>query len=257
MDIKKFFIIHNIKKMEETNVTTSAIVRFKDLDIKNHMIIHKPFLNPNNNIFNTQIFYDNHIMILETPYLKTPFGLTTYQKGPKLGHSITLMSCGTYTDSQEVITKFFNELKKIDEIMITYGQKYSKLLFNKEMSREEIIKIYDSGVRGKLDSKGIPYPDKISPKVIKNEVYNEENNQMESVPKIVLFKNSKKPLEINNWNDLENVIEKGRSLRGIIQPKVYFLKDRYGISYEYHQIKLPSIVTTNDIQLGNYSFSDD
>lgn len=242
--------MNNEETIGKTSNTTSIITRFKDLDIKNHMVIHKPFLNPNNNVFNTQILYDNHSMILETPYLKAPFGLTSYQKGSKLGHSITLMSSGTYTDSQEVITTFFNELKKIDEIMITFGEKYSTLLFGKTMSREEIIQIYDSGVRGKLDAKGVPYPDKISPKVL-----HQEND--ESTPKIVLFKNSKIPLEINSWNDLENMIEKGRSLRGIIQPKVYFLKDRYGITYEYHQIKLPSIVTTNDIKLGNYSFSDD
>lgn len=236
---------------EITNINTNNIItRFKDLDIKNHMFINKPSLNPNNNVFNTQIFYDNHNMILETPYLKTPFGLTVYQKGIKLGHSITLMSSGTYTDSQEIITKFFNELKKIDEIMITYGQKYSTLLFGKEMTRNEIIQIYNYGVRGKLDAKGLPYPDKISPKVL----YQDNND---STPKIILFKNSKNPLEINSWNDLENFIEKGRSLRGIIQPKVYFLKDRFGITYEYHQIKLPSIVTNNDIKLGNYSFSDD
>ncbi len=232
------------------NSETNIITRFKDLDIKNHMTIHKPTLNTNNNTYNAQIFYDNHNMILETPYLKTPFGLTSYQKGSKVGHSITLMSCGTYTDSQEIITKFFNELKKIDEIMITYGEKYSMLLFGKEMSREEIIQIYDSGVRGKLDTKGVPYPDKISPKIA-------HQDDDENMPKIVLFKNSKIPLEINNWSDLENVIEKGRSLRGIIQPRVYFLKDRYGITYEYHQIKLPSIVTVNDIKNGTYSFLED
>ncbi len=235
-----------------TTVLTSIVTRFKDLDVKNHMTIHKPFLNPNNNVFNTQILYNNHNLILETPYLKAPFGLTSYQKGIKLGHSITLMSSGTYTDSHEVITKFFNELKKIDEIMITFGEKYSEMLFGKQMSRDEIVQIYDSGVRGKLDAKGVPYPDKISPKVL-----SQDNENAESIPKIVVFKNSKTPLEINTWNDLENIIEKGRSIRGIIQPKVYFLSNRYGITYEYHQIKLPSIVTTSDIKLGNYSFSDD
>jgi hypothetical protein len=239
------------------NIDKSIVIRFKNLDIKNHMIINKPYLNTNNNVYNAQILYDDKPMILETPYLKTPFGVTSYQKGQKLGHSITLMSSGTYTDSHEVITKFFNELKKMDEIMLTYGEKYSEMLFNKKMNRDEIIKIYDAGVRGKLDAKGVPYPDKISPKIISNELYNETNGNIETTPKIVVFKNSQTPLEINNWNDLEKVIEKGRSLRGIIQPKVYFLKDRYGITFEYHQIKLPSIVTTNDIKLGNYALSDD
>ncbi len=240
-----------------TNEINSVVTRFKDLDVKNHIMITNPIFNPNSNLYNAQIFYDNHNMILETPYLKNPFGLISYQKGNKIGYSITLMSSGTYTDSQETITKFFNELKKIDEIIINYGVKYSNILFGETMNKEEIIKIYDSGVRGKLDSKGIPYPDKISPKIIHNYFYNENTQEKENSPKIVIFKNSKIPIEINNWDDLNNIIEKGRSLRGIIQPKIYFLKDRFGISYEYHQIKLPSIVTGNDIKNGVFSFSDD
>ncbi len=228
----------------------TVVTRFKDLDINKFISINKPILNPNNNIYNAQIFYNNKLMILETPYLKNPFGVTTYQKGNKEGHSITLMSCGTYTDSHEIIKKFFEELKKIDEYVINYGVKYSELLFGEKLNKEEVIKRYDAGVRGKLDAKGVPYPDKISPQIICNE--DDENS-----PKIIVFKNSKKPMEINNWDDLINIIEKGVSIRGLIQPKIYFLKNKFGITFEYHQIKLPSVVSTNDIKLGNYSFSDD
>ena len=46
-----------------TTVSTSIVTRFKDLDVKNHMTIHKPFLNPNNNVFNTQILYNNHNLV--------------------------------------------------------------------------------------------------------------------------------------------------------------------------------------------------
>jgi hypothetical protein len=223
------------------------VVRFKELDLLQHLTITKPVLHPKTNVYNAEILYQNQLFILETPYVKNPFGVTTYQKGEnKCAYSITLMSSGTYTDTQEVITHFFNELKKLDQAMIDYGEKYSEILFGEKKSRNEVEKIYDAGVRGKLDKFGVPYPDKISPKIL---IHKDKL-------KIVVFKNSKSPLDIYTIDDLTNIIESGTSLRAIIQPRVYFMKDKFGIVYEYHQIKLPSIVTKNEIKMGIYSFSD-
>jgi hypothetical protein len=226
-----------------------CVVRFKELDIEKHLVIHKPVLNSKTNIYNALFLYNDIPFILETPYLKNPFGVTKYQKGmDKVARSITIMSSGTYTDTQEVITHFFNQLKKIDEVMIIYGEKYSEMLFGKKMTKDEVKDIYESGVRGKLDKNGIPYPDKISPKVLEDD---ETKN-----PKIVVFKNTKVPLTINSWEDFEKIIEAGTSLRAIIQPRLFFMKNKFGIVYEYHQIKLPSIITKSDIKMGTYSFSE-
>ncbi len=156
------------------------------------------------------------------------------------------MSSGTYTDTQETITSFFQELKKIDELMVVYGAKYSELLFEKSMSEDEVRQIYEPGVRGKLDKSGVPYPDKISPKVLEDG----------KVPKINVFKNSKSPMEMSGWDDLKELIVPGTSLRGIIQPRLYFMKHKFGVVYEYHQIKLPSVVTKSEMKMGVYSFSE-
>jgi hypothetical protein len=227
------------------------VVRFRNLDVNQHLTIHKPLLHPKTNVYNAMLLYDEMPFIVETPYLKNPFGITEYQKGDdkeKIARSITLMSSGTYTDTQEVIGAFFQELKKIDELMVVYGEKYSELLFEKKMSVDEIRQIYEPGVRGKLDKNGVPYPDKISPKLVELE----DGKR----PKINVFKNSKVPIEIENWEDLKEVIVSGRSLRGIIQPRLYFMKNKFGIVYEYHQIKLPSVVTKSEMKMGMYSFSE-
>ncbi len=224
------------------------VIRFKELDLLHHIQITQPLLHSKTNVYNAEILYNNQPFILETPYVKNPFGVTTYQKGEhKCAHSITLMSSGTYTDTQEVITHFFTELKKLDQAMIDYGTQYSELLFGKQMSRNEVEQIYDAGVRGKLDKNNVPYPDKISPKIL---MHKDER------PKIVVFKNSKVPLEVNSMEDLKSVVESGISIRAILQPRIYFMKTKFGIVYEYHQIKLPSIVTKNEIKMGVYSFSD-
>ncbi len=228
----------------------SRIVRFHELDIEKYLSINKPIINPNNNVYNTIMLYDNVPFVLETPYLKNPFGVKKYKKGNSNieERSITLMSCGTYTDSQDSINNFFNQLKKIDNLMILFGEKYSEKLFGKKMTIQEVETIYDKGVRGKLDQNGFPYPDKISPRIMKTK---------DNYPKIVIFQSSKTPLEINSWEDLDVTIESGTSLRGIIQPKIYLSKERFGILYEYHQIKLPSLVTKNKLSLGTYCFSDE
>ncbi len=228
----------------------SRIVRFHELDVEKFLSINKPVLNPNNNVYNAIMLYDNLPFVLETPYLKNPFGVKSYKKGNSNfeERSITLMSCGTYTDSHESIVNFFNQLKKIDSLMLLFGEKYSEKLFGKKLTLSEVENYYDKGVRGKLDKDGLPYPDKISPRVMKSK---------DNLPKIIIFQSSKTPIEINSWNDLENNISPGTSLRGIIQPKIYLSKERFGILYEYHQIKLPSLVTKSNLSLGTYCFSDD
>ncbi len=223
------------------------VVRFKDLDVSTHLTIHKPLLHSKTNVYNAVLLYQDMPFIVETPYLKNPFGITEYQKGEdRVARSITLMSSGTYTDTQETITSFFQELKKIDELMVVYGAKYSELLFEKSMSEDEVRQIYEPGVRGKLDKSGVPYPDKISPKVLEDG----------KVPKINVFKNSKSPIEMSGWDDLKELIVPGTSLRGIIQPRLYFMKHKFGVVYEYHQIKLPSVVTKSEMKMGVYSFSE-
>ncbi len=226
------------------------VVRFKELDIPKYLSIGKPVLNPNNHIYNASILYDCCHFVLETPYLKNPFGVTKFMKGSGMGHSITLMATGTYTDGQETIQAFFAQLRKIDETMIEYGEKYSETLFGKKMTKEEVKAIYDPGVRGKLDASGNPYPDKISPKIIVR------NNGYGVLPKIVVFKNSKTPIDIHSFEDFEALIEKGMSLRGIIQPRIYLMKDKFGLVYEYHQIKLPSVTTKKQVETADYCFSE-
>ncbi len=226
------------------------VVRFKELNIPAYLSIAKPVLNPNNHIYNATILYDCCHFVLETPYLKNPFGVTKFMKGSGMGHSITLMATGTYTDSHETIQTFFAQLRKIDDAMIAYGVKYSEELFGKKMTEGEVKEIYDPGVRGKMDASGNPYPDKISPKIIVN------NNGYGVLPKIVVFKNSKTPIDIHSWDDFEVLIEKGTSLRGIIQPRIYLMKDKFGMVYEYHQIKLPSITTKKQVEVGDYCFSE-
>lgn len=157
-----------------------SVIRFKELDIENHLVIHKPILNSKTNVYNAVFLYDDNPFILETPYVKNPFGVTKYEKGKdRIARSITLMSSGTYTDTQEVITHFFNQLKRIDEIMLVYGEKYSEMLFGKKMNSSEVKDIYESGVRGKLDKNGVPYPDKISPRIL--------DDDESKMPRIVVF----------------------------------------------------------------------
>ena len=65
-----------------------------------------------------------------------------------------------------------------------------------------------------------------------------KNDQMK--PDVLVFKDSPTPLEINSWDDLQNIIPKGSAVKAIMQPKLYFVNGKMGINFRVLQIKLPN-----------------
>lgn len=226
------------------------VVRHHELDPEK-VQISQPILNPKTNVLHCQMYYEGAPFFLETPYLKMPFGLHSYAKGGtgKVERSITLMATGTYTDGTEVISTFFERLRQIDQKVIAYASRHSTTIFGETRSEEAIegTTSFDSGVRGKLDANGVPYPDKISPRVASKG----------SRPDVYIFRNTKTPIDIPTWDDLETFLVKGSSLKGIIEPRIFILRNKkIGLMYEYHQIKLPSVILSKHPKKDVCAFSD-
>jgi hypothetical protein len=227
------------------------VVRHHELDPEK-IQISQPILNPKTNVLHCQMYYEGSPFFLETPYLKSPFGLHSYQKGEtgKTERSITLMATGNYTDALEVITPFFEKLRQIDRKILAYASRHSETIFGETRSEETIEtgRLFDSGVRGKLDANGVPYPDKISPRVASTQ----------GRPDVYLFRNSKTPIEIPTWDDLDVFVVKGRSMKGIIEPRIFIMRNRkIGLMYEYHQIKLPSLIMPKQPKKDIYAFGEE
>ena len=230
------------------------VVRHREFD-PSKIQISQPILNPKNGVYHCQMYYEERPFFLETPYVKAPFGMTSYQKGStgKVERSITMMASGNYTDSQETIQNFFSKLREIDQKVLAYGYKHRGTIFGTEItidSMEDVLERFDSGVRGKIDANGVPYPDKISPRVA--------STTGGSRPDVYLFKNSKTPIDIPTWEDLDAFVLRGKSLKGIIEPKIFIMRNqKIGLIYEYHQIKLPSVILQKTPKRAISAFSED
>lgn len=105
--------------------------------------------------------YDTRSLVLQTPTLPSVFGLNVYDKSGPKKYSINLDMRG-YQENPKV-KSFFNALTSLDNFMIDYAVKNSKLLFKADMKREVIEAFYTPCVKFGRDKEGnvTPYPPSI------------------------------------------------------------------------------------------------
>jgi len=225
----------------------SHILSAKDLDIE-QTVFTVPKINKNTKQLGAIIknANTNSTLLIETPYCIAPFGASAYDGGAKgladdaKSWSITLKAQGYQqqdTENQELITKFFDFAKAIDEKAIDYGIANSQTIFSKkyEESQRGIVAdaLYSRCIKpsGTDVNTGNPWPDKITLKVMKKD----------QLPDVMIFKDSSEPVHLDSWETLKNVITKGSSMKAIIEFRLYFLNKKFGINVRVLQIKLVSI----------------
>lgn len=217
-----------------------SVLTSKTLDIET-TIITNPKLNKSKQlsagIINSKT---RSALYIETPYLINPFGVSSYDGGKTITdeqrtYSLSLKATGGQSENNEEIQTLFNYLKELDEKAIDYGIANSQQIFKKkyEESQRSILVdlLYNRCVKPSVAADGTVYPDKITLKIMKND-------QMK--PDVLVFKDSPTPLEINSWDDLQNIIPKGSAVKAIMQPKLYFVNGKMGINFRVLQIKLPN-----------------
>lgn len=217
-----------------------SVLTAKSLDIETTLITN-PKLNKSKQlsagIINSKT---RSAVYIETPYLINPFGISSYDGGKTITeeqrtYSLSLKAAGGQNENVEEIQALFNYLKALDEKAIDYGLEHSQQIFKKkyEESQRSILVdlLYNRCVKPSVSTDGTVYPDKITLKVMKNE-------QMK--PDVLVFKDSPTPLEINNWDDLQNIVPKGTAIKAIMQPRLYFVNGKMGINFRVLQIKLPN-----------------
>jgi len=217
-----------------------SVLTAKTLDIETTLITN-PKLNKNKQlsagIINSKT---RSAVYIETPYLINPFGISSYDGGKTITeeqrtYSISLKAAGGQNENLEEIQTLFNYLKELDEKAIDYGLIHSQQIFKKkyEESQRSILVdlLYNRCVKPSVGQDGTVYPDKITLKVMKNE-------QMK--PDVLVFKDSPTPLEIENWDHLQDIVPKGTAIKVIMQPRLYFVNGKMGINFRVLQIKLPN-----------------
>lgn len=188
-----------------------------------------------------------------TPYIETPealvckFGLSNYKDGPS--YNIPLSSYSRIKSEAPVVKHFFDEMKKLDSMMIDYGMEHSKFLFGKEYTsdaqREIVENKYKGCVKQKMnEATGEYYPPGLAPKVPR--IWDPDLEKgAHGVPDVEVFRSSsgEEPVEFGeSWEGLRELIPKETNtpLTLVFQPRTHFVSG-FGISLRVNLIKIVEV----------------
>ena len=96
-------------------------------------------------------------LTLQTPSLPAPFGMNVYDKQGPPKYSLDLALRGWNGENPKV-KAFYDVMAQLDEHMIDFATKNSKLWFKQEMKREVVEAFYTPTVKFGRDKEGNPTP---------------------------------------------------------------------------------------------------
>ena len=176
----------------------------------------------------------NNKIILQTPKMPAPFGVSEYTTEGGLKYSLNLSFLQIDSDSK--VEKFYTMCKDIDNMMIETAFTNSTKWFGKQLSKDVIEEFYRPLLKpGKHKEGDEYYPDTIK---FKLRTYNDKLT-------VSMFDKEKNPI------GLENVV-KGSKVRCIFEVSpIWFVNKNFGISLNCIQLEVDNI----DKMVG-YSFYD-
>ena len=137
-----------------------------------------------------------------------------------------------YQANCEVITKFFDELKSLNEQFVTFCHEKSKEIFGKKLSMDIIQDRNNNFV--KINETG-DYPDRISPKIQRVGVKQPDGTwEKTHKPEIKVYVHENGEFQQKTFETLDDLCEESQtwaSTKMIIRPRCYLLaKGDFGIS---------------------------
>lgn len=191
---------------------------------------------------------DDVTMFVETPCaLQTPFGVNCYQKGDSgsSDYSINVSARVQNKEEQKAVDAWFDQWKAIDEKMIDFGIEHSKDIFGKkytEKQRAVVEALYSRCV--KQDDAG-EYPARLAPKIQRVRVKEGDGKDAKwnptDKPDVMVFKQvggDIEEIEYENFDPLVSDCPAGSSVQLIIQPRIWFISGKFGLSLNVVQMQI-------------------
>ena len=180
----------------------------------------------------------------ETTACRAPFGVAAFAKGETNTNDYSL---NLSLDPEHNFTK---QLAKVDDMMIDYGIKHSKLIFGTQYTpdQRQVVQALYKGILkpGKVDGDNV-YPPRISPKIKKSQ-------DDQSRPNILFYHSRGEEVEVESFRQLEELIPKGTMVKALIVPRPWFISGRFGVSLDVIQVLAPKRQT---MRPKTYAFNDD
>jgi len=258
----------------------SAPIRFDRLNI-DEVEITTPKLNKKTNKIQAYVIskVTNKTLMIETPYLKVPFGLSILNPvNPKAPIDLESPEASGYvysipvqfgftptdepseSDSEEIrdARRFHAFLKALQDKMVDYGMSNYRTFYpkNKECTRDSFEENKcNLFLKSQTDKDGNSYSDRVTLKLDGNEDNTGPKRMEDDEPMYVFFKN-RQLVDIRTWSDLASQLPRGGKVKFVFQAKFYFVNSRIGIKLVLKQMKLPEV---SRIRYDNkrYAFSDD
>ena len=208
-------------------------------------------------VFTAWLLHNGQPLHLETPWLRTPFGASMFEKDGKRRYSLALNPSGPNMgdeEEQDTINSFFDELEATDQLLLKYGWEHRAAGFlSEEPEVEAVVRaLYSRCIK---QDKAKEYPRRLNLTLPKGR--DEENKVVETMPDFDVFMGSEDPLDVDHFDQLlaseGGYIEKGCFCRCIIQPRIWFIAGKYGLSWNLRAIELR--VQPKVQYRGKYAFS--
>jgi hypothetical protein len=218
----------------------TSVINFKNINTLSDFIITNPKKNSLGKIQAAILSSATKKGIyLESSNLIAPFGISTYDPNNnteelKKNWTLSIKASPGNGDTQENADTFFDILRNIDEMMIDWGVLNSQMIFNKTYKPEQrgiVEALYQKCVRPSVGKDGTIYPDRGDFKFSRKE---------DTSPDVLIFKDSNVPIELTSFSQIEALISKGMSIKAIIQPRVFFMPGKFGVTLRIVQLKLPN-----------------
>lgn len=210
---------------------------------------------------NAYMLQSGNTMYVQTPRLRAPFGISGFV--PK-GSTTKEWSLNLSAVSDEAakndpenaakVNNWFKQWEQIDDMMIDHGIQHSKTIFGKTYTpkQNEVVRaLYTQLVKNRDDDK---YPHRIQPKIAKKRDPNDKTKVLEDMPDIKVYNENKEELKFNSFEELEKAVPKGGYVRAILQPKVWYIAGKFGLSMTVLQLEVSE---RSGGRPNDYAFGDD
>jgi hypothetical protein len=186
------------------------------------------------------INYDSKPLVIQTPSMKCPFGLSHFvSDGERSKYSLDL----SFGGDSEKVKLLKTVLDSIDDRVLDESTKNSLAWFKKKsQSRDVAQALYTTSVKVATDN-GEP-TDKYPP-TFKTKVPNYEGKF-----KTLCYDDNK---EVLDNTDMSALIPKGQTVKALVKLSgIWFAGGKFGLTWELQQLKL-----TPRTQIKDYAFADD
>ncbi len=191
-------------------------------------------------------------LALQTPSLRTPFGLNVFDGDNGAKYSFNLRIRGG--DTNPKVKAFETVLNNIDKFMVDHAVKNSKTWFGKDKSRDAIEEIYTPSIKvsTKTDKEGNLY----APTMKINIKRKKDDSDFDCLFYGAESKSDPTVAPIRD-TPVEDLIRKGAEMTCIIEcTGVWFAGGKFGIGWKAKQVRLDSVPAGGSSSSG-YGFQND